>query len=79
MKDSSKEICWHYVTEGRTDVVSTHLLSKEMKYYTRTTYDITYKYLFAFELSVLDMEWERASIILYLTWCPNFCVCEWNG
>jgi hypothetical protein len=37
-----------------------------MKYYTRTTYDITYKYLFAFGLSVLDMEWERVSIILYL-------------
>jgi len=37
-----------------------------MKYYTRTTYDITYKYLFAFGLSVLDMEWELVNIILYL-------------
>lgn len=38
-----------------------------MKYYTRTTYDIIYKYLFALGLSVLDREWERVGIILYLT------------
>ena len=48
-----------------------------MKYYTRTTYDIIYKYLFILGLSVLDRELERVNIILYSTLhdALNFC---WN-